>query len=72
MKATADEHSLIEALWMNDPPQQAPDQIAFFDGDDNVPNGKGHLIWTIAIGKDHVATVYMDKEAWEKLQERTK
>jgi hypothetical protein len=53
------------------PPQRAPDKIEFAaypKGGLSVPDGSDHLTWTIGIGKDHTATIYMHKDAWKELQ----
>lgn len=56
-------------------PQQAPGKIEFAawpKGRLSVQDGSDHLIWTIAIGKDHTATVLMHKDAWDALKEMMK
>ena len=56
-------------------PQQAPGKIEFaaYEGTRLlVADGRDHLVWTIAIGKDETATVYMHKDAWDKLREMMK
>ena len=40
----------------------APNRIEF------VNRGKDHLMWTIGIGKNHTATLYMHKDGLEALR----
>lgn len=56
-------------------PQQAPGKIEFASYEGLTlrrADGRDHFIWTIAIGKDHTATVLMHKDAWNELKEMMK
>lgn len=55
-------------------PQNAPSKVKFNPRESREYFGghSGHLCWTIAIGENHTATVYMHKDAWDKLKEMMK
>ncbi|MEN3145696.1 hypothetical protein ABCW43_00115 [Neorhizobium sp. IRAMC:178] len=51
-------------------PSRAPDKIEFASYRDGalIPaSGADHMIWTIAIGKDHSASVIMHKDDYAEL-----
>lgn len=68
-----DEVKALASLTPEASAQPAPGKIEFAsynqNGDMRAADGTDHMIWTIGIGKDHTATVYMHKDDFKAMRD---
>lgn len=65
-----DDMEALRLLTPADEAMAAPGKIEFAaypGGQLSKPDGRDHLMWTVGIGKDHTATIYMHRDDYAAL-----